>query len=71
MNVRSYKDARQLLGKTVLFTAVCDLFPCDGIKGKLIGLDISTTNELVYIINKNGKRYTIGANTAGLSVQTL
>lgn len=71
LNVKNYNDARKLLGKTLLFTATCKLFPDNGIKGKLIGIDYSSTNELLYIINKNGKRYTVGANTAGLSVREL
>ncbi len=65
------KSARECLGKTVRFTARCGLFPKAGITGKLIALDFSRSNELLYILSVNGRRYTVGANTDGLKMEAL
>lgn len=68
MNIKNYKYAQTLLGKTVHFVADCDFFPKNGIHGKVIALEYSKSNELLYIVSINGKRHTIGANTKGLSI---
>lgn len=69
MNLKNFKDAQTLLGKHVYFTATCELFPKSGIKGKVVGLEYSKSNELLYIVSVNGKKYNVGANTHGLSVE--
>ena len=70
-NIKDFKNAQTLLGKTVHFTATCEIFPQNGIKGKVVGLEYSKSNELLYILSTNGKRFTVGANTKGLSVETI
>ena len=66
MNLKNFNDAQQLLGKKVHFEASCELFPKNGIKGKVVGLEFTKSNELTYIVSVNGKRYTVGSNTTGL-----
>lgn len=70
MNLKNFKDAQSLLGMHVHFKAMCELFPKNGIKGKVVGLEYSKSNELLYIVSVNGKRYIVGANTRGLIVET-
>lgn len=69
MNLKNFKDAQQLLGKKVHFLATCEVFPNNGIKGKVVSLEFSKTNELLYIVLINGKRYTVGSNTRGLHIK--
>lgn len=69
MDVKNYIYAQTFLGKHVHFTATCEFFPKNGISGKVISLEYSKTNELLYIVSINGKRYTIGANTKGLIIE--
>lgn len=71
MNLKNFKDAQSLLGKYVYFTAMCELFPKSGIKGKVVGLEYSKSNELLYIVSINGKQYSVGSNTRGLTVEML
>lgn len=67
----TYTEAQQYLGKQVHFIATCEVFPRDGIKGKLIGLEYSKSNELLYIVLVNGKKRTVGSNTAGLRLAVV
>lgn len=69
MNLKNFKDAQTLLGKHVHFTApTCVAFPSLGIKGKVVSLEYSSTNELLYIVSYKGRKLTVGANTSGLQV---
>ena len=37
MNLKNFNDAQSLLGKKIHFTSMCEFFPKDGIKGKVVG----------------------------------
>ena len=71
MNLKNFKDAQSLLGKYVYFTAICELFPKSGIKGKVVGLEYSKSNELIYIVSINSKKFSVGSNTNKLNVSLL
>ena len=71
MNLKNFKDAQSLLGKKVHFTAMCEFFPKDGIKGKVVGLEYSKSNELIYIVSINGNKFSVGSNTNKLNVYMM
>lgn len=71
MNYKNYTDVQQLLGKQVYISATCEFFPRTGIKGKLIGMEYSKSNELLYIVLVNGKKRIVGSNTAGLRISAV
>ena len=71
MNLKNFKDAQSLLGKKVYFTAMCEFFPKYDIKVKVVGLEYSKSNELIYIVSINGKKFSVGSNTNKLNVSLL
>lgn len=71
MNLKNFKDAQSLLGKNVHFTATCEFFPKNGIRGKVVGLEYSKSNELIYILSVNGKKFSVGSNTSKLNASLL
>ena len=71
MDYKSYTDIQRLLGKQVYITATCEIFPSTGIKGKLIGMEYSKSNELLYIVLVRGKKRIVGSNTAGIRISVI
>ena len=68
MNLKDSKIAQSLVGEKVKFEATCELFPPQGIAGKIVRIERSKTNEILYIVKtpKRGLELSVGANTHGL-----
>ena len=73
MRFSDFKYASTLIGKQVHFRATCELFPRQGIRGKVMRLEYANNGELLYIIKtpKRGLEMSVGSRTAGLSLEML
>ena len=68
MNLSDFNKAQQLIGKHVHFYATCELFPKQGIEGKIVRIEYGRNGELIYIVKttRRGLEFSVGANTKGL-----
>lgn len=73
MNFSDFKYASTLIGKQVHFRASCELFPKQGICGRVIRIEYANNGELLYIIKtpKRGLEMSVGSRTAGLSLEMM
>ena len=71
MNLSDFNMAQKLIGKHVHFYATCDLFPKQGIEGKIVRIEYGRNGELIYIVKtpKRGLEFSVGANTKGLMIE--
>ena len=71
MQLNNFNDAKTLAGRTVEFKATCELFPPQGVKGKVVRIEMSKSGEVVYIVKtpKRGLEISVGAKTAGLTAK--
>ena len=73
MNFTDFKYATSLVGKHVHFYATCELFPRQGIEGRVIRIEYANNGELLYIVKtpKRGLEMSVGSRTAGLRLEML
>jgi len=67
----NYNTAISLLNKTVHFTATCELFPHNGICGRVIDVTYAKNGEVILTVMVSHRRVTIGGNTRGLAFSTI